>query len=88
MNKKRIELFSCILITLGIAFYYWILDNTFPGKRIILVVLLVLNVIGLAENIRSFKRYQKETYTTLMGYLASMGFIILVTVLAFLELVK
>jgi hypothetical protein len=87
MNRK-IDLFSLIIVLLGIAFYYWILGAYFPGKKIILSVLILLNSIGLITNIKYFSSYRKATYVSYMGYLGTMAFVAITMMLQILELVK
>ncbi|OCA71054.1 hypothetical protein BBH99_13955 [Chryseobacterium contaminans] len=87
-KKNPLELFSWIIIAIGIVFFYWILGNDFTGKKIILAFVIALNGVGFFVNIKHFDTYRKSTYTALMGYYAVLGFMILVTVLAFLEIIK
>lgn len=88
MKKTQLELFSLIIISVGIVFFYWILGNNFTGRKIILAAVIVLNGVGILVNIKHLDAYHKSTYTALMGYHATLGFMILVTVLAFLEIFK
>ena len=63
---RKIEVFSALIILLGIAFYYWILGNHFSGKEIVLSVLIILNIIGLIVNIIHFNSFRKGTHISYM----------------------
>ncbi|MGG5210173.1 hypothetical protein ACQWU4_14715 [Chryseobacterium sp. MIQD13] len=85
---RKTDLFSGVIILLGIAFYYWILGSYFPGKKIVLSALIILNGIGLMVHIKYFDSYKKGTYVTFMGYLATLGFVLITTALELLEIFK
>ncbi|WP_336960300.1 hypothetical protein [Chryseobacterium contaminans] len=87
-KKNPLELFSWIIIAIGIVFFYWILGSDFTGKKIILGAVIALNIVGFFMNIKHFDAYKRSTYTAFMGCLTTLGFMILVTVLAFLEMIK
>lgn len=56
---------------------------TFSEKKILLSVLVILNIIGFIINIKYFNLYKKSTYVAFMGYLATLGFILITTMLEF-----
>jgi hypothetical protein len=66
---RKIEIFSALIILLGIIFYYWILENHFSGRKIVLSVLIILNIIGLIVNIKHFYSFRKGTYVSYIGYI-------------------
>jgi len=88
MKRNKIELISGLLVLLDVVFYYWILGSNLSGKKILLSILIILNIVGFIINIKYFNLYRKNTYVAFMGYLAMLGFIAITTMLEFLELIK
>lgn len=85
-TRSKIEIFSISNVIIGILFYWLILGEYIPGKKIVLAALILLNIMCLIVNIKNFIQYRADTYVTYRGYLATLGFVIITMVLEILEL--
>ncbi len=88
MKRIKIELYAGFNIAIGLLFYWYILGNIFLYKKLLLSIFIVFNITCFLIHIKGFKEYKRTSYVTFMGYLSTLGFLVITLMLEILELTK